>query len=213
MPSFPTKLSFVSFLKYSPYRTKPSSVRSQHVRHALKNDGLLFNTDLRAIDHAAAQIYANLESYPELEAVFGRGKTLVPVPRRSPLVAGALWPTLRICQSLDDGGLARDVIPLLVRHTTPESHTRLSPEEHYATIRAERLLVPPTEITLVDDSITRGSTLVACVTRLQETFPNVPIRCFSLVRTMTNEEIDNFMTDPVEGTIEFSPPNWFERKP
>jgi hypothetical protein len=54
----------------------------------------------------------------------------------------------------------------------------------------------------VDDVVTRGSSFVGLVPRLQEAFPGIEIRCFALVRTISTGEIDRIL-DPVEGVISY----------
>jgi len=65
------------------------------------------------------------------------------------------------------------------------------------------MLFTPEAITLVDDVITRGSSFVGLVPRVQETFPGIEIRCFALVRTISSGDIKNIL-DPIEGTISFN---------
>ena len=65
---------------------------------------------------------------------------------------------------------------------------------------------PPATITLVDDVITRGSTILAMYQRLAEAFPQAEIRCFAVVRTMSDVEVDLIMS-PVEGLILFNGTN------
>lgn len=59
------------------------------------------------------------------------------------------------------------------------------PERHYNTLRVEReLLEVPKRITLVDDFVTKGATLIAAASRVKEAFPAADVRVFALVRTM-----------------------------
>jgi hypothetical protein len=45
-------------------------------------------------------------------------------------------------------------------------------------------------MTLVDDVITRGSTFMGMVPRLQAAYPEVTIVCFALVRTVSMGEVE-----------------------
>jgi hypothetical protein len=109
-------------------------------------------------------------NYPFLSTYFNRTLTLVPAPRSSPLKdPKALWPALRICQSLMAEGCAGSVLPFLKRtKPTTKSATaavgqRPAPEAHYESIEADHqgILTAPRSITIVDDVITRGSTFLA----------------------------------------------------
>jgi hypothetical protein len=57
-------------------------------------------------------------------------------------------------------------------------------------------------ITLVDDVVTRGASFIGMYARLREAYPNAPIRCFALIRTISTGEIDAIL-DPVHGEIRY----------
>jgi len=130
-----------------------------------------------------------------------------------------LWPALRICQSLKAEGCAAAVLPCLKRvkpvtkSATAGSGQRPDPDAHYESLEVDQqaMLRPPTTITLVDDVITRGSTFLAMYQRLAEAFPQAEIRCFAVVRTMSDVEVDPIMS-PVEGLISFNGTN-LQRRP
>ena len=85
---------------------------------------------------------------------------------------------------------------------------RPSEERHYATIV---LFAPPAlgfdpvrRITVVDDVITSGATLHACVRRITEAFPSARVAAFAVVRTITDVAQLSEVFDPVpegEGRI------------
>ena len=76
--------------------------------------------------------------------------------------------------------------------------------DHYAsiTVRSPRPRAYPNRITLVDDVITRGSSFVGMVPRLQEAFPDATVRCFTLVRTISTGDVDAIFA-PTAGTITY----------
>lgn len=211
MPRFLSNLSFAAFLKYSPYGTTQGSELSRAVRSAIKSDGLLppaFHK--RAIGYAAIRLAEELANYPFLHDFLGPAVGLVPVPRSKPRRGESLWPSLRICEAFVRHGLGSGAFKLLDRKSpvdksaTASAGGRPSPQQHYDTLGAtapELLLNFPAALTLVDDFVTRGSTFLACYARLKETYPQTPIRCFALVRSMRSEEVD-WMLDPVLGAIE-----------
>jgi hypothetical protein len=117
MPNFPSQLSFASFLCYAPKGHAPRSRQSKRFTLHIKSDGFAFDTagqPVNAIDHTVKRLAESVSDYPFLQRCFEPGTILVPVPRRSPLVPGALWPTRRICQSMLRYGLGADILPSLV---------------------------------------------------------------------------------------------------
>ena len=81
---------------------------------------------------------------------------------------------------------------------------RPNPPDHYAsiTVRSPRPRAHPNRITLVDDVITRGSSFVGMVPRIQEAFPDASVRCFALVRTISTGDVDAIFA-PTAGTITY----------
>ena len=86
--------------------------------------------------------------------------------------------------------------------------------EHYASFAVERSswgrapgercgLASETglRLTLVDDVITRGRTLLAAAGRLREAFPAAQIRSFALLRTLDRDETLYRLLDPQEGEV------------
>jgi hypothetical protein len=210
MASFPSKLPFAAFLQYSPRGTSTTSLQSKDVTLAIKRDGFLGG--VRVIDFAARRIREERANYPFLSGYLNGSVTLVPAPRSSPQKdPRALWPALRISQSLKDEGCGGQILPCLKRikpvtkSATAGSGQRPDPDMHYQSFEVDTQagLRPPASITVVDDVITRGSTLLAMFQRLAEAFPHAQIRCFAVVRTMSGVEVDQIMS-PVEGIVSFS---------
>ncbi|NCA72642.1 MAG: hypothetical protein EOM91_21820 [Sphingobacteriia bacterium] len=55
---------------------------------------------------------------------------------------------------------------------------------------------------LVDDIVTRGSSFVGVLPHLAAAFPDTPIHCFALLRTISRDEIATIL-DPVAGRITY----------
>lgn len=181
---------------------------SRTVTYKIKTDGFMGRT--RVIAHAARRVAEQRRQLPFLRDAFGPEVTLVPVPRSSPLRAGFLWPAEQICVCLLAEGLGRDIQRCLVR-TRPVPRARIAatgqrsnPPEHYdsTNVRVPGIHPPLHRITLVDDVITRGSTFMGMVPRLQAAYPEVTIVCFALVRTVSMGEVETILA-PTEGTITY----------
>ncbi len=125
-----------------------------------------------------------------LGEVLGPDVTLVPAPRSAPLVEGALWPARKIADELVKHGLGAEVLAV-VRRTTPVPKSsqaargeRPTVARHIASLGLDSVLADPKRITIVDDVVTKGRTLLATASLLAAQFPDAEMRAFALVRTM-----------------------------
>lgn len=209
MVVFPSKIEFAAFLQYASHGQSEDSAKAKKVLLAVKRDG--FVDSVRIIEHSAKRLAEELPKHPFLSDYFNDSVTLVPAPRSAPLVQNALWPALRICQTIRAKGLAANLLPCVERTrpvqkaATAGPGQRPNPDEHYDSTKVSRppLLPSPTAITLVDDVITRGSSFMGLMKRLEEAFPGVPVRCFALIRTISSGDVPAIL-DPVQGTISFT---------
>src|SRR5574337_777455 len=80
--------------------------RSRVVCYAIKQDQSGF------IAGVADRLKADFAASP-LKCVLGSDVTLVPTPRSSPLVAGALWPAARVCEELLRVALGKRLRPIV----------------------------------------------------------------------------------------------------
>jgi hypothetical protein len=170
----------------------------------------------------AAQVWLQVAAHGRFAAVFGDRVVLVPVPGSAPQPRRH-WVGERLAWCLRELGLASDVWPVLRRgHAVRKSALaacgqRPSVLEHHASMIVERALCSgaPDErrswvhesggaglrLTLVDDVITRGRTLLAAAERLCEAFPAAQIRAFALLRTLSRDETPCRVLDPCEGEV------------
>jgi hypothetical protein len=146
---------------------------------------------------------------------FNREALLAPMPRSAPLSEGqALWPTNKLCRLIVEAGLAGDSAPLLERfRAVPKSAfcapgERPKPSAHFESLRVQDQLGTHRRLVVVDDVITKGSTFVGAYRRLRESFPEIPIQCFAVVRTMQQEVTE--VVAPIVGKIVHSG-DWFKR--
>ena len=144
---------------------------------------------------------------------FGPRVALVPVPGSVPLQR-ADWVGRRLALCLKEVGLAADVWPVLRRRYAVRksafaaARERPTVLEHYDSFALEgdfRLAahkgVCDLRLTLIDDVITRGRTLLAAAGRLRDAFPGAEIRAFTVLRTLAPDEVLRRVLDPCEGEI------------
>jgi len=145
---------------------------------------------------------------------FGAAVVLVPVPGSGCGQARA-WVGERLAWCLKELGLAAEVWPILERgyavrkSAFASAGERPSVSEHYASFAIERgrsARIPDgrgacIRLTLVDDVITRGRTLMAAAQRLRLAFPAASIRAFALLRTLGRDEALDRILDPCEGEV------------
>lgn len=201
-----SEVLFAAALVYSPRGTSEVSRKSrEQVRDPAK----------RADADFLNQVSTHLRGFLPADIVadfLSEDVVLVPTPRRTPLPAkDALWPAKLICEALIRGGLGGRVLPCLTRiEAVPKSAfaspgERPLPHRHYDTMRVEReLLEAPARVTLVDDFVTKGATLIAAASRVKEAFPKAEVRAFALVRTMGLIPEIAKMGDPCRGRITFN---------
>lgn len=195
-----SSVAYASLLVYSPRGTSATARMTRDVCFDLKGDRN------RMVERVVTYMNAFRD---RLTAFLGPDTTLVPAPRSAPLVEGALWPARRIAEQLFAHGFGSRVLPCLERaRAVQTSHyaqpgQRPGPMDHYESLRVLPDLEPAFRITVVDDVITRGATLLAAASRLAEAYPTAEIRGFAVVRTMGYAEDIEEITDLATGTVSF----------
>lgn len=206
MPHFPSDLPFWSLLQYAVRGSTESSRRSRDVLHAIKTDGLVGRSRIIAL--GAQRVRQDIDSGGPLTACFADDPILVPMPRSAPLVSGGLWPAAAICQALVREGVAHAICPLIRRNAAIRKSSvaapgeRPNPQEHYASfaLAADLSLVRIERAVLVDDVITRGSTMLGAWAFVRSQLGTVPIHCFAMMRAISHGDIERILA-PVEGSI------------
>ncbi|MDE2981064.1 MAG: hypothetical protein OXU74_07705 [Gemmatimonadota bacterium] len=138
---------------------------------------------------------------------FGSGVILVPAPGHAPRAKGGVprSTTVELVRSMESEGLGRRKEWLRRLEKVPKSAwsrgSRLTEERHHATIALSTAPVlgidPVDRITVVDDVITTGATLHACVRRMAEAFPSAGVAAFAVVRTISGVTQLSKAFDPV----------------
>ena len=155
------------------------------------------------------------------EGVFGRGATLVPVPRSAPRrTDDTLWPGLSLARALHQHGLGRDVQQLLERtRAVPKAHGSPGGERPDVSTLGRSLrwrgdLGSDLErVVLVDDVVTRGTTFLSARYVIRSVQPELEVQGFAAIRTMSFEVVESPL-DPVKGTISLASNGlWGRREP
>lgn len=193
----------------------------------LCNEGRSMCARLKAFDSAwlarlVATVWVEAAGRGRFAEALGDHAVLVPVPGSGPL-RRAPWIGERLAWCLKEIGLAAEVQPIMQRRYAVRKSAfapageRPSLLEHYAsfTVAPQRLVRVSSgprssarelsagrlQLTLVDDVVTRGRTLLAAAARLGEAFPTAEIRAFALLRTLARDEPLCRLLDPREGEV------------
>jgi len=213
----PSDLDFGAFLVYPP---RPDSRHGHEIRNfvlGLKEDRVVGGVS--SSQHVARRL-AERSDAAELRS-FLADAVLVPAPKSAPLTTGALWASLRIAQALHEHSVGRAVAAVIERvRPIPTSHlvggsARAWPDQHLATLALRRELPIDFDgrLVIVDDVVTRGSTLLGCALALRESYPTANVVGFAAARTLKQEEtMPSDAVQPILGTIEWTE-GWINRSP
>jgi predicted amidophosphoribosyltransferase len=201
-----SQLQFSSLLSYCPKGGSGEADKSKDVMLALKSDTFVDDPPLLMSQWIANTLKQNKDRLA-FSSYFQDDAILVPIPKSSLMQPNTLWVPERIAAAIVRTGLAKKVLPGLSRiASVPKAATSLAkdrpnPADHYRTISVQKPLDQPSKIILVDDIITRGSTLLGAANRLADVFPRTPIYAFAAIRTVSNPNEFKKIYDPCSGTI------------
>lgn len=179
---FCNELPVASLLIYPAIRSEASDTAHRFVRYRIKQ------AKAGDIEATIRRLIEILPGSP-LEPLFAELTTLVPVPGHAPLTGGGLWVAESICKAMAAAGLGRSVATCLRRErAVPRSSGISAGEDRPAPgVHCDSLSLLPDitigdRVLLVDDVVTRGSTLIGAATKLQERWPALEVGAFALVR-------------------------------
>lgn len=130
--------------------------------------------------------------------------TLVPIPGSCPHKPDSMWAPKLLADALEKHGLGHAVVAQLERvipiPKSSLSKDRPPPTKHYDTMAVNTTITPTTNILLVDDVVTRGSTFFGSAWLLSAAYPDVKIRAFAAMRACYLNEFKRLLY-PCKGTI------------
>lgn len=215
MPQLLSEVQYGAFLAYSPKGPDTEPHRSSKIlRTAMKEDKTYRGEP--AIELAARRLRE--ESPDALRELFPPGVVLVPAPGSAPLPRGLAiplrgneadfhWVPRRICEALVAEGVGGACAQLLSRITKVSRSSSARPADrplpsiHLASLEILPQQVAAQDLLVVDDVVTRGSTLLACCSLLQSFYPKARVRGFALLRAVSNPAEFRAILDPVVGQI------------
>lgn len=202
-------MRYISLFRYEPRASGDLANKCKGIVFAIKNDSALDGTPAsEAVGRALDQLR---RTHNGLSEVFDGSASLVPVPRSAPRSKDALWPSLRIAQSLQRHSLGEEVLIAVeriknIRASHSSGKDRPSVAEHRETLKCcLPLNAKPQRIVLVDDVITKGATAWACREVILEAVPEAEIVTFAAVST---EHPDATLIGPIairDGVIQDGP--------
>lgn len=179
---------FLTFLAYSPRGKSEIEIASRTVAGSCKNGDVSFSMRLsqRIKEADLSEYFAN--------------SALVPVPRSTPLVDGAVFPSQIICETLVRNGLGESVAICVDRaYAIPKSSgqfhadTRNTIQTHQDSLIIQPKLITEPTIIVVDDILTLGRTSMATALELQKVYPDKEIKIFCAVRTRSWKNLENII--------------------
>jgi hypothetical protein len=195
------RLTFASCYVYSPLGAGVACDRSRLLRSLLKA------RDARFMLRYAGRVRELVAEHAALAGYFCADAVLVPVPGSSARVRGAVSVPEYLAQALVAEGLGQCIWSGLRRlRGVPKSAmccggARPAVGVHYESFGIESATELSGDVVLIDDVVTKGRTLLAAATRLQERFPQTRIRAFALLRTMGMVDGVDRLLDPCVGEI------------
>lgn len=201
-----SRVEFGSLLTYAPRGTSKKANEARTVMTYLKNDKVT-KSEIPTSEYLAREMKKEITKFP-FNDYFNSNAILIPTPKSSLLKAGTLWVPERLTKELVKVGLGKSSESCLerVKAVSRSSGQRIGVNrpkafQHYESMQVKKLLFEPEEIVLVDDVITRGSTIMGGVNRLAEAFPKAKIRAFAMMRVMSDPDDFIDVEDPCVGSI------------
>jgi hypothetical protein len=195
------KIAYASCYVYSPAGAGAVCERSRLLRALLKAG------DTHFMLKYAVRVHQQAQESSQLAGFFRATDILVPVPGSKPNTCGSTWVAAALADALVRAGVGtmawrglHRICPVR-KSATAAPGARPTVALHYESFLMERPQITAQNVLLIDDVVTRGRTLLAAATRLQEAFPQAHVRAFALLRTMGFLPGVQRLLDPCKGEI------------
>ncbi len=212
-----SELEFGSYLTYTPRPNTESGRKSKNIMYWLKKEQFLTNPPKLMSSFVVDSIKNDIESLP-FKDFFDEDVFLVPIPRSSPIKAGSLWVPDVIAKKMSEAGFGTYCncltrVKSLPKSAYAEQGKRPKVIDHFNSIECNLSIHRPTKIVLIDDVITRGSTLIGCASKIKEILPDSSIKAFAVLRTISKTENFLKIKDACIGVIDNNRANGPFRNP
>jgi hypothetical protein len=216
-----TQLEFGTYLTYASHGDSAKIHESQDFMRVLKRDGFVRhppNPPISISERIAQRIKQKMAEFP-FASFFGPNSILVPVPKSSLMMPNTLWVPERIAAAMVKAGIGKAFATCLVRDAPVPKAAYCKPsdrptaQQHYESMSVQGHISEQDEILLIDDIVTRGSTLIGSANRLADAFPYCRIRAFGAMRTISNPAEFEDIIAPCVGKIELSQSGETFRRP
>ena len=200
-----SRLEFGSYFSYTPRGESDIAKRSKNTMILLKSEQTIGNPPRFMSQFVAERMRESINQKP-FRNFFNPNVSLVPVPKTSLMKADTLWVPEKIAEALSRQRLGvcypclKRIKPI-PKAAYSEPSERPKAIDHYNSIICQSLIPIPHEIVLIDDIVTRGSTLLGCASKLREFFPDIPIRAFAVFRTISDSSLFKEIEDSCVGEI------------
>lgn len=200
-----SEIEFGSYLTYCPRGNDDEIRKSKDVMLYIKNESSIGQPPKFMSRYVVEMIKEKINNLP-FNNFFGDNVSLVPVPKSSLVQKDTLWVPDKIARSLVNQKLGiycpcLERIKKIPKAAFSKSIDRPRAIDHYNSIKVKSILPRPQQIILIDDVVTRGATLIGCASKLNEIYPNIPIKGFAILRTISKPEDFVSIKQPCIGKI------------
>lgn len=155
---------------------------------------------------------------PGVDGVLGEDVLLIPMPRSAPRRQVDLWPAELLAKALVAEGLGAQVLAVLERTFRVQKSAfaqlgrRPKAADHLASFKVIRPAIQPERITVVDDVITTGATMLAAISAVSDAVPDASVRGFAFIRTQSTGELEAIRR-PTLSCVDLLPGGLTHRRP